>query len=189
MKKAIGIFSCLLLAATMISPTHAAESLNASEQSLYDELKNYSYESDERIYTVSDNLLKKIEAYMLREEVDLQTSQSTSIASLAKDAMNYMAKSGFENTDDLSKGDITYLMEDYVVKIGNELGLVITYDDATGNLTIKDKNDDIVFDGDPIKDTGFSANPSSVITEFLFICSIAGALILLRKRTSQNILS
>lgn len=188
MKKTIGIFSCLLFAATLGSTIHAAESLNVAEQNLYDDLKHYSYESDERIYTVSDNLLKKIEAYMLRKEVDLQASQSTSIASLAKDAMNYMAKSGFENTDDLSKDDISYLMENYVVKIGNELGLDVAYDDATGNLIIKDKNDDIVFDGDPIKDTGFSSSSSFGITEFLFIISIACALVLFRKRTSQEIL-
>lgn len=206
MKKAIGIIVSLALAATTGITTHAATSLNDAEQELYHQLKGFTYESEERIYTVSEDLLNQIEAYMMKDTVDLTEEQCHKVSEYAKTGLNYLASQGIENAEKLSEEQITYLMEHSLTKIGDVLNLEVTYDKENNKLNIKEKEsnppvepggdekpeptpetpNDQKPSGNVVKDTAEQSSSSYELFGTLFLMSALGALAYY-KRNKENL--
>ncbi|CZT56833.1 hypothetical protein BN3661_01607 [Eubacteriaceae bacterium CHKCI005] len=156
LKKVISTALCAAALTTMLAVPVSAATINAPEQKIVDRIAT-GIELNDVTVTVPDGYINSMKNFFL--SIEMTEEQGTQIngyldkvqAVLEKNADAIVAdgKLVMSNLNSLSKADKQELL-DNAQKACELVGLVFSFDSATKNVVIKDKDGKVWFDNAPI---------------------------------------
>lgn len=184
MKKKQGLLACGLMSLCLMTTTiSAASGLNKAEESLLNYLNDYSTLQNKEEFTLTVDLINKVENYLIRDGVELTEAQVNDVIKIADEGIQALIDKNALSGKDLTPEEGKEFVNKYIVPICNILNLSVVYDAKNSNVIIKDVNGDIVYaDDDPIKDTGTNASSSFAILGCLTFLAIGFCAFELKKK-------
>lgn len=144
MKKISALVIAMVISA-MATVSASAAGINDAEQAVIDELKtSVTMQGTEMVY--SDDYVNQVKNYF--NTIEVTDSESKDMISAIQEGKNYMENSGAKNVMDM-----TYAQKEAVLGYGKKavgvIGMTMSFDKTTKELTIKAPNGDVVFCGSP----------------------------------------
>ncbi|MEE0060592.1 MAG: hypothetical protein UE295_07185 [Acutalibacteraceae bacterium] len=144
MKKISALVIAMIMSA-MATVSVSAAGINDAEQAVLDELKtSVTLQGTEMVF--SDDYVNQVKNYF--NTVEVTDSESKDMISAIKEGKDYMKNSGAKNIMDMS-----YAQKEAVLGYGKKavgvIGMTMSFDKTTKELTIKAPNGDVAFCGSP----------------------------------------
>ncbi|MEE0265673.1 MAG: hypothetical protein UD936_08620 [Acutalibacteraceae bacterium] len=144
MKKISALVIAVVISA-MATVSASAAGINDAEQAVLDELgTSVTMQGTEMVY--SDDYVNQVKNYF--NTVEVTDSESKEMISAIQEGKDYMKNSGAKNVMDM-----TYAQKEAVLGYGKKavgtIGMTMSFDKTTKELTIKSPNGDVVFCGSP----------------------------------------
>lgn len=160
MKKFYSLLVCSFMSLCLMTTTvSAASGLNEAEKGLLEYLSTYSTTNNATKFTLTEDLLTKVENYLISDGVDLTEEQVNEVIRYIDEGINALVETEALSGKDLTAEEGQSFVNEYIVPICDVLKLSVTYDAKNSIVTIKDVDGNIVYtDDEPIKDTGSNAS-------------------------------
>ena len=185
MKKIKMSLSMLLIAVLMLTTqVSAASGINAHEQRVLDALKQ-SVTTTAGTLTLPAKYVNQANTYLQRDGVDLTEAQADEIITKINQVVGLL-----KATNAKSWKEVPQDVVDRVVKLAQEaatiVGLTLSFDAATGVVTIKDASGTTVVTTDKVvKQTGYSLNAVWVGCLAVAAILVVATLVLKKKKISN----